>query len=199
MIFPVSRWRLLGLAASVALTGCVIIGSGKPHLESASELGTDEVVLVGRIELIPPLKNFEQELHELGSDRRSRGKGFAVFTEQLSEPVVFGGRHMVLFEFGKDFYVRQRRVPLMYYRGTMVEMKRTGREASYMDLPGLLKYPLQPGDGAVYVGTIRLYRDDYNEAKKIEIIDDYDRANRDFTKKFGQRLKLRRVVPQKIN
>ncbi len=67
-----------------------------------------------------------------------------------------------------------------------------------MQLPGGLQYALKPDDRAVYIGTLRYYRDDYNTITKVEIVNDYARAKRAFYAKFGTSFKLRAVMPTRM-
>jgi molybdopterin synthase catalytic subunit len=53
---------------------------------------------------------------------------------------------------------------------------------------------LKPGDRAVYIGTVRYHRNEFWEITKVAIVDDYDRANADFRKKFGAKTPLRKAL-----
>lgn len=190
---------LLGAAAAA---GCV---SGRPHLENLAELQSGEIVLVGRVELVPPLNDKEQELNTLTSDR-FRGKGHAIIGEEvfdLDDLPISAGSQSVEFEFGREFYVRQPRASALVYSGSVVLMKstQTGRrsvEVGQLRLPGRLKFKIASGDRAVYIGTIRYHRDEYNGITKVELIDDSARVRREFAKKYGTRLALTRLAPQRV-
>jgi len=52
----------------------------------------------------------------------------------------------------------------------------------------------QAGDKAVYIGTVRYTRDEFFEIKKVAIVDDYERANSEFRKKFGTKIALRKAL-----
>lgn len=53
---------------------------------------------------------------------------------------------------------------------------------------------LRPTDKALYVGTLRLHRDEFNEVTKAEILDHYSRTSIEFTKKFGTGTTLRKAI-----
>jgi hypothetical protein len=60
--------------------------------------------------------------------------------------------------------------------------------------PGGLKISLKPGDKAVYVGTVQYHRNEFFVVTKVAIVDDYDRANAEFKKKFGTKFPLRKAL-----
>lgn len=200
------KWSL-GITI-LLLAGCA---GGVPHLQNISELSANEVVLVGRIELVPPLSDLEQEL-KTASSGRFRGKGHAIIGDKLLDLdnlPISAGKTSVLFEFGKDFFVRKERLPAYSYSGSVVLLRSTASSSGYMGrdvsidtsqlkLPGRIRYVLAPTDRAVYLGTLRYHRDDYNAIKKVEYIDEFTRVNQEFTRRFGTSVKLRRIAPQQI-
>jgi hypothetical protein len=52
---------------------------------------------------------------------------------------------------------------------------------------GGLKVSLKPGEKAVCIGTVRYNHNEFLEITKASIVDDYERANAEFKKKFGSR------------
>jgi hypothetical protein len=50
--------------------------------------------------------------------------------------------------------------------------------------PAPIEFDVRPGDAAVYVGTLRLYRDEFHEVTKAEVRDDYAQAAAQFREKF---------------
>jgi hypothetical protein len=77
-----------------------------------------------------------------------------------------------------------------------------GRRASVdverLILPGGLKYEIQASDRAIYIGTFRYHRDDYNAITKVDLVNEFDKANQAFTERFGNVVKLRRVKPSLV-
>ena len=68
------------------------------------------------------------------------------------------------------------------------------RERAY--LPGGLKIDIRPCDRAVYIGTIRYYRNEYFDITKAEINDDFSKENAAFKKKFGSKFPLKKRIVQ---
>ncbi len=116
------------LRAAVALTGCGTMYSGKPHLNAVNELLSDELVLVGRIELVPPLTADEQELKTLTSDR-FQGKASALFADRaydLDDLPISAGSDAIMVELGRDFYTRQPKSKSMLYSGALILTRSAG-------------------------------------------------------------------------
>jgi hypothetical protein len=199
------------LLTVVAVTGCGTMYSGKPHMNATSDLQTNEIVLVGRIELVPPLSAEEQELKTLTSDR-FQGRASGLFSERafdLNNLPMSASTHAILLDMGTEFYARQPKSSEIIYSGSVVLMRSAAHYGGYMgrnvtidhrqlNLPGGIKYTLKPDDRAVYIGTIRYYRDDYNAITKVDLINDHKRVNKEFVSRFGSGLKLRYVKPEKM-
>lgn len=64
--------------------------------------------------------------------------------------------------------------------------------------PGGLKATIRPRDKAVYIGTIRYYRDEFFDVSKVRIKDDYTHAKAEFKKKFGKKYSLRKALLKKV-
>jgi hypothetical protein len=94
---------------------------------------------------------------------------------------------------GKNFFVRSDNKPF-YILGGMMYLDLGGREMNRAYFPGGLKVSLKPGDKAVYVGTVQYHRNEFFEITKATIVDDYDRANAEFKKKFGAKYPLRKAL-----
>lgn len=185
---------LLSLAASG--TACV----GQPQLEKASELQAGEVIVVGRIELVPPLFPHEQIL-EAPLTGRFRNKVHALFSDKLYDPeesTFSFYKNSTLVDLGRDFYIRQPKSEKLLYSGGAVVMTATNRGQDDIKLPGRLRYTVKPDDRAVYVGTVRYHRDDYNAITRVEVVDDYEAAKKAFVARYGPGLQLRNVRPEQI-
>ncbi len=46
----------------------------------------------------------------------------------------------------------------------------------------------------IYIGTIQYHRNEFFEVTKSAIVDDYERANAEFKKKFGTKHPLRKAL-----
>ena len=196
--------RVLALAAAALLAGC---GTLYAEPQGAKDVDTESVVVVGRIELVPPLKANEQDL-KMGTfdpmDAKGAFTGRAVL--YLSDDSRAAGEKTMeamnpLLE--KTFFVKipkDRRYMvygsvLMYHRVTAVNQRQAVVDSNELLLPAPVQFDIKPGDRAIYVGTWRLYRDEFNEVNKAQIIDQYATASAEFHKKFGNKLSLRKALP----
>jgi hypothetical protein len=189
-------WRRL--AAALLLLGALgaCVGPAREPVDSLSGLNGGETVVVGRIELVPPLRKNEQKLKGLGTGN-FENKIILIADEQYrtltDEPGMadYAGRIEAIL--GKNFFVRSDSKPF-YILGGMLYLDLGGQEMNRAYFPGGLKVSIKPGDKAVYVGTVRYHRNEFFEITKAAIIDDYDRANAEFKKKFGAKYPLRKAL-----
>src|SRR5260370_12104864 len=65
-----------------------------------------------------------------------------------------------------------------------------------IEIPGGVRYDIRPGDKAIYVGTLLLHRDEFNEVTKVVVIDEYTPAAAEFKKRFGPGTELRKAIPR---
>jgi hypothetical protein len=202
----VARSVALCAAALLFLTAC------GPTLEkpvtSISEIGPDSVLVVGRLDLVPPLRPNEQQIRAgtidpfgVGDTMRDRGwlwfgrspetpteKGDVILNPTLGqlyffrlpkgEPYMLGGFIRVQFNLN------------------LTGPRRITTEEARIEIAGGLRYDIRPGDKAIYVGTLRLRRDEFNEVVKAEIVDEYQSAAGEFKKRFGPGTPLRKAIPQ---
>jgi hypothetical protein len=192
--------RLLSarLAAALLLLGALsaCVGPAREPVDSLSGLNGGETVVVGRIELVPPLRKNEQKLKGLGTGN-FENKIILIADEQYrtltDDPGMadYAGRIEAIL--GKNFFVRSDNKPF-YILGGMLYLDLGGREMNRAYFPGGLKVSIKPGDKAVYVGTVRYHRNEFFEITKAAIVDDYDRANAEFKKKFGTKYPLRKAL-----
>ena len=192
-----SSGGLVRLTARLALVGALVAcaGPARERVDSLSELGGGETVVVGRIALVPPLGKDEQKIDTVNSGS-FENKMFVFADERYrvlkGEPVTadFTGRIEAPLE--KTFFVRSSDKPF-FILGGMVWLD-LGRSMNKAYFPGGMNVPLRPGDKAVYIGTIRYHRNEFWEITKVAIVDDYDRANVEFRKKFGTKTPLRKAL-----
>lgn len=177
-----------------ALSACV--GAAREPVDSLSGLNGDETVVVGRIEIVPPLRKDEQKLKGLGTGNFENkvfllaDEHYRVLTEAPGMADYAGRIEAIL---GKNFFVRSHSKPF-FILGGMMYLDLGGREMNRAYFPGGLKASLKPGDKAVYVGTVQYHRNEFFEVTKAAIVDDYERANAEFKKKFGAKYPLRKAL-----
>lgn len=190
------------VAASLAL--CSYVAFSKT-LKSIKSLDEDEIVLVGRIELVPPLEEFEQNLKTIGSKRYKNAAMFVIGERpvDVQNPGLRDGKYADGVKFGEDFYLRRKRSDTLIYSGSIIltqsamagHGRRTSVDVERLILPGGLKYEVQPTDRAIYIGTLRYHRDDYNAITKVDLLDEFDKAKKAFIEQHGTTVKLRRIKP----
>lgn len=187
----IKRW--LCLLYFAGLTGC----AGLSELESTNTLGSSEIVLTGRIELDPPLRADEQELHMLGSGRY-RNKLLVVVGDEyidLREPGFDALRNAAVVTLGEDFHIRvPRRATLVYSGGSILMGADKRGRVDYLHLPGKVKFHTRPGDEAIYLGTIKYTRDDFNGISDVNVIDQHTQSQQAFKQAFGKSLRSRKAV-----
>lgn len=58
--------------------------------------------------------------------------------------------------------------------------------------PGGLRVDIEPGDRAVYVGTVRYYRNEFMETQRVEVVDAYADEAKEFARRFGGDVRLQK-------
>ena len=185
--------KLIPVFALVVFSLCLQDAAGK-QLKSLNRLGKDEIVLVGRVELLPPLEDFEQNLKTIGSKRYKNAASFIIGerTVDLENPKLRDNKYADGVQLGQYFYIRRKRNDTLFYSGSMILTSSVmGGAMDRIVLPGGLKYAIRASDKAVYIGTFRYHRDDYNAITKVDLLNDFERANKAFIKQFGNGVKLR--------
>jgi hypothetical protein len=177
-----------------ALSACA--GPAREPVESLFDLRGSDTIVVGRIELVPPLHKDEQKIRGLNSSA-FENKIFVITDEQnrvlTKEPEVADYTGRIEATLGKNFFVRSNSKPF-FIIGSMMYLEIIGNEMNQAYFPGGLKVSIKPGDKAVYIGTVQYHRNEFLEITKITINDDYDSANAEFKNKFGARIPLRKAL-----
>jgi hypothetical protein len=183
------------------LAGC---GTIHPEATSLADVAPGTVIVVGQIELIPPLQPDEQQL-KLGTfdplDIAGKLRHRAVLHLADAPRAAEETWEVINPKLGETFFFRVPRDKRFVVMGTIttkrVTTKVTKRQVSE-DVAEILlprvEFDLRPSDKAVYVGTLRLQRDEFNEVTRAEILDQYSRASGEFTRKFGVGTPLRKAL-----
>lgn len=205
-------WRIavkpvaLFAAAFLFLTGCG--PTPQKPVTGVSEIGPDSVVVVGRLELDPPLRPNEQQIRAgtidpFGVGDTMRDHGFLWFSRSAETPpekgeIVLNPRLGELY-----FLPVPKSAPYMVggYIPLQFNTRLTGPRSVTVDdarieISGGLRYDIRPGDKAIYVGTLRLHRDEFNEVIKAYVVDEYEAAAVEFKKRFGPGTELRKAIPR---
>lgn len=194
--FAVAYLLMLG-----ALSACA--GAAREPVDSLSELTGGETIIVGRIDLVPPLLKGEQKMSMRDLNSSSFENKILLFTDEhyrelTKEPELadYTGRIEAILE--KNFFVRSSNKPFFIVGGVLYMELGTSR-AGKIYFPGGLKVSIKPGDKAVYIGTVQYHRNEFFEVTKVSIVDDYEPTNAEFKKKFGNKISLHKTLLTKAN
>lgn len=197
-------------AAWLTLAAVLAAGCGTVYTEpkSARELNANSVLLVGRIELVPPLKAGEQDI-EMGTFDPMDAKGAFTNRAVLYLSAVPGTKReptmealnpvlekTFFFNIPKDKRYMVHGVVLMQHRVTAASRRQVSTESNELLIPAPLEFDIRPGDKAIYVGTWRLHRDEFNEVTKAQLLDQHAAAAAELRKRFGTGIALRKALPR---
>lgn len=182
--------RALLAAAALLAAGCVSVSE---DVTSARDVGGDDVMLVGKIELVPPLKPDEQQyraLDPLNSKRYFMGRAI-LFTADKPEYRDRTG-HALNPPLEQTFFVKLPKAHRYVVKGSVTmsfasngASARSGFDQTELLFPVPIELDVRPGDKAVYVGTLRLHRDEFHEVTKAELRDEYTAAMKEYRKRFA--------------
>ena len=176
------------------LSACV--GPAREDVSSFSSIGGNEIVVVGRIDLVPPLRKGEQKLEGIGTGKLEN-KIFVIADDHYrvlkQEPGVADYTGRVEATIGQTFFVRSRDKSF-FILGAMMYLEIGGARHEMIYFPGGLKVTVKPGDRAIYIGTLRYERNEFFEITKANIVDEFNRANVEFQRKFGKKVPLRKSL-----
>jgi len=184
----------LGVVLLAVMAGCA--PAARAPIDSVDSLSGEEMVVVGRVELVPPLRKGEQRIrgNVVGN---FENRMFLIIDEQLRplprelKLADYAGR--VEAPLGSTFFVRSRSAPF-YLLGGVLFLDFGGDTQQRAHFPGGVQVAARPGDRAVYIGTLRYHRDEFFEISRVVVVDEYAQANAEFVKKFGTRYPLRKVL-----
>lgn len=138
------------------------------------DAGTSEVVVIGKIELVPPLEKGEQKSHwnAAGEDRLFRvwiatGPEFKQVT--AIEPWASEFQAGIEADWGKPFMVKMPR-RRTFLNGGVTYLDVLGR--THLSFPGGVYFEVPPEANAVYIGTLRYHRNDFNTITRVEVVDE---------------------------
>lgn len=182
------------LALALVLAGCA--PAPRAPADGLPAAGSGETILVGRVELVPPLRKDEQRLRGIGTGS-FENRIFLLIDERdrtLPRPPAvadYAGR--IEADLGKLFVVRSDSRPF-YVLGGVLFLDVGGSSMNRAYFPGRLRVALRPGDRAVYIGTLRYHRDEFFEITKVTVVDEFKEANTEFARKFGTGQNLRKAL-----
>ena len=183
------RAALAGVA--LLLAGCVSVSE---NLSSLSGVGADSVVLVGKIQIIPPIGQGEQKykvgLDPFNTHRNVIGRAVLFVSDRpeyqertqnaLNPPL----EETFFLKLPKSQRFMVKGAVTMEFAARAVSARQVAVDQSELLFPAPIAFDIRPGDTAVYIGTLRLYRDEFHEVTKAEVRDDYGEASAQFRSKF---------------
>jgi len=204
----------LVLLAALTTSGCSSLldkAGGKFPPDSLASVGNNKIIVVGKMELFPPLQHGEQMVYS-NAERAFVNKAFVVTDDKLHDvklisPSWISIRHAAQVELGQTFFYEENFTNVLLYSGSFVQMTYRSENTAYSEstiyegkliLPGGYKFNLTPGDKAVYIGTFQYYRDASNNITKVKLKDEYTQANEEFRKKYGASVDLKNPKPVKF-
>lgn len=199
-IVPALR-LLTGALSLLSLAACVPTSMVKP-VNSASDLASGQTIVVGKLELDPPLAPGEQKLSD--SYKEFENVALMILDEQprVTERLALGDlSRRVDAPFGKNFFVQHPTQSFYILKSWVVmraKIEMTSPNATPRDtnapLEGVFRVDVRPGDKAVYIGTIRYHRDEFFSTTKVVVKDDFASAQAEFQRRFGRDVVLRKSL-----
>lgn len=191
---------LLGLLLILGACEAVVWPQKEPM--SLTEVGPSSVIVVGAVEIVPPLRENERELN-IANDLFGMEGMIAnrAFLRAGADPGMRpdDSRFLINPRLGETFFFSvPRTMPYLLGGDVTVQYRQVagGIRKRIIVIPGPLRIEARDSDQAVYVGTLRLTRDEFNEVIAVDIIDNYPEAARAFTQRFGTDIDLRRALLQ---
>jgi hypothetical protein len=86
-----------------------------------------------------------------------------------------------------------------YYSQMLGYLLPRNGEYELIKFPMVFTLDIQPGDGAIYIGTIKITRDLFYGLKRIDVYDEYNSALPEFIKRYGRAIKLKKAIAKVLN
>jgi hypothetical protein len=189
--------RLVALGA-LLLAACA--PAPRAPLTSLDALSREEVVIVGKVELVPPLRKDEQKIRGMVVGN-IKDVMHVMMDDKLrpmpDDPRIadFAGR--IEAKLGETFFVRGKAAP-SYLLGGLLFLDIGGSSQERAIFPGGFQIAARPGDRAIYIGTLRYQRDEFWEIQRITVVDEYTKANAEYEAKFGKGQPLRKALMARV-
>jgi hypothetical protein len=183
--------RALLAVAAALVAGCVSVSE---DVTSARDVGADAVMVVGKIEIVPPITPDEQQYRAgwdvFNSKRHFIGRAilFTADTPQYRDRT----GNVLNPPLEETFFVKLPKAHRYVVKGSVTmalvsqgASARSGYDQTELLFPVPLELDVRPGDKAIYIGTLRLHRDEFHEVTNAELRDDYAGAMKEFRKRYA--------------
>jgi hypothetical protein len=199
----VNLLRALFAASLLAAAGCVSVSEG---VDSLKEVEADSVLVVGKIEIVPPIKPEEQSYKAtdpFNAKRHFIGRAVMFMSDKPKYAEHTG--HALNPPLEQTYFVKVPRSQRYMVKGSVtmsfamrvVSRRQAVSEQTELLFPAPAELDIRPSDKAIYIGTLRLHRDEFHEVTRAEVRDDFAAANAEFKKKFGAGASLRKALMRK--
>lgn len=169
---------VIKISTFILLSQTIACIPGYRPFANLADLKPDEVVLVGKIRLIPKLHPTEKETGKLLINKDAVGKFYVAIDNQVKPIETYTSLGGIKFvgEVGDDktFAIVVKKTEPLYYQGAFVRVA----PGEFYYLPGGLKIDYKRRDKALYLGTIEYTRNIYSEITKVRIKDQYAEAKK---------------------
>lgn len=189
-------FKALAIFALLLATAC---GTIYKPAQSLAEVNSSTVMLVGKIQLRPKLEKADQDIEGTifyDADDLIRNKAIFSLSGEYSESQ---SRTMEAFtpELEKTYFIVIPKSQRHIVRSSVwMEFDSSGGTPIELMLPAPIELDIRSSDQAIYLGTWRFHRDEFNGLNKAQMIDEYKSAKRELQKKFGKSIKLRKAMPK---
>lgn len=199
-----SRLRAIVLAAvALAVAACVTVSE---EVASLKDVDGDSVLVVGKIEIVPPIKPEEQSYKAndpFNHKRHFMGRAVMFMSDRPEHREHTG--HALNPPLEQTYFVKVPRSQRYMVKGSVTmhfALRVVSRRQAVSDqvellFPAPVELDIRSSDKAIYIGTLRLHRDEFHEVTRAEVRDDFAAASADFKKKFGAGATLRKALIRK--
>ena len=180
--------RLFATVIYLALAGCMMprFVPEATHLSA----GPDEVVVIGKFELDPPINiDLEQKTHwNVVGDNMILNQ-LTMATGSTPEPITTVPINMREWQFsinanwGETFVVKMPR-QRTFLKAAMVQLDVLNQDRLWF--PGGYYFDVPYEAQAIYIGTLRYFRDDFNVILRSEIIDEFESMRSELKQRFSK-------------
>lgn len=196
------RWLALGLSVALAAAmtaGCTGNVQLLPKLDKGTDLKPDEVLLVGRVYINPPLGPHDQmlegkpalipegyrDMYESGGMTIGVTNQYMDLSDSENSQVWKTIDYSLVGKFGQTFYVRHpaRATYLVFLQYLQ---KYTGTRVYWVQLPASFQIPIAAGDRVAYIGTLRYERNEYGDITSLTVQDNLANERAEIAKKVGK-------------
>lgn len=203
-----SRRALLASVGGLALaSGCgSLIPIRHPDASDEAHSGGDRVLLIGRIEIVPPVGAAEQKIRgaRIGPDPYHQRAILFLAASPSTEREESGNYINPRLGDWFGFWVphQQRHITdayvVMDYQPLVTGRRRMRVAMSQILLPAPLSLDIQSQDAAVYIGSWRVWRDDFNSVTRIQANLELGEARAAARRLAGRDIPTRAAIPRNL-